>query len=437
MKFFNKKRKPSESISVKPVVQDNVAHDAENQTKLTNSEMLEKVKKFNELLSSPYVGREEEAKVITLALITKEHPLFLGDPGTGKSMLAERACDLVDARIFKAQFNEYTEPIEINGHISTKGMMEEDVIRYITKGMLPESDIAYCDEIFKASTAIRNTLLSIMNERKLLSGGNEIPAKTRMIIMASNEPPEDLESAFYDRLLLRHFVFPVKDDLENKLIAKAHELEFNKPKVPVEKAINLQDLDEVFKRIGEIDVSKVMDKYYEIRKKLSAGPINLRMSDRRMGKALKVVAAHAFLEGREAATVEDLIVLKYIVPKDAEELNIVSGVLEAELNPFSEMDRLRKSERNFKNELEMIKSVPIIAIQSEKLIKELSKAKEETEKWASMYANKELREQASKVLVLIAEITGHLNVPKTEDARENENPEQSSPIQITSKLLRD
>ena len=43
--------------------------------------------------------------------------------------------------------------------------LKEDRYVRVTAGKLPEADVAFVDECFKASSAILNTLLKILNER--------------------------------------------------------------------------------------------------------------------------------------------------------------------------------------------------------------------------------------------------------------------------------
>ncbi len=66
------------------------------------------------------------------------------------------------------------------------------------------AQVAFIDEIFKANSAILNTLLTILNER-LFDNGNvrsKVPLVT--LVGASNELPESEElDALYDRFLLR------------------------------------------------------------------------------------------------------------------------------------------------------------------------------------------------------------------------------------------
>jgi MoxR-like ATPase len=60
-------------------------------------------------------------------------------------------------------FTKFTTPEELFGTVSVSGLKEDDYRRIIT-GKLPEAELALLDEIFKASSAILNNLLRVMNE---------------------------------------------------------------------------------------------------------------------------------------------------------------------------------------------------------------------------------------------------------------------------------
>jgi MoxR-like ATPase len=83
-------------------------------------------------------------------------------------------------------------------------------------GFLPTASIAFLDEIFKANSAILNTLLTILNEREFDNGSSSAKREAcpiRCVVGASNELPESEElDALYDRFLLRKEVLPVSDE---------------------------------------------------------------------------------------------------------------------------------------------------------------------------------------------------------------------------------
>ncbi|MEM2026109.1 MAG: AAA family ATPase, partial [Desulfurococcaceae archaeon] len=175
-------------------------------------ELIQLIKRFRIELVKPFVGREDEGMAITLALMTSEHIVLIGEPGTAKSALARRAADLLKARFFKYLLTRFTEPDELFGPLDISALKNGRYVR-ITKGKLPEAEIAFLDEIFNASSAILNTLLTLLNERVIYDGYNEIAVPLWALVSASNNVPEELEyQALYDRFLLRHFVKPVSED---------------------------------------------------------------------------------------------------------------------------------------------------------------------------------------------------------------------------------
>lgn len=78
----------------------------------------------------------------------------------------------------------------------------------MTEGYLPKASVAFIDEIFKANSAILNTLLTILNERLYDNGSTRETVPLLCLVGASNELPESEElDALYDRFLLRKVPF--------------------------------------------------------------------------------------------------------------------------------------------------------------------------------------------------------------------------------------
>src|SRR5262245_61398145 len=114
---------------------------------------------------------------------------------------------------FSILLNRFTTPEEVLGPISVAGL-KADIYRRVTSGKLPEADLCFLDEVFKASSAILNVLLKILNERTYEVGdGTTVKVPLKLCIAASNEWPtpetgKEL-AALFDRFVLRKTVRPI------------------------------------------------------------------------------------------------------------------------------------------------------------------------------------------------------------------------------------
>ena len=156
--------------------------------------------------------RDVAARVLLLAAIAGEHVLLLGPPGTAKSELARRLQRLLPgARYFERLLTRFTVPEELFGPLSLRAL-EEDRYERLTDGYLPAAEVVFLDEVFKANSAILNTLLGLLHERQFDNGSQRLAVPLRCLVGASNEQPQDDSLlAFYDRFLLRVPVLPVDD----------------------------------------------------------------------------------------------------------------------------------------------------------------------------------------------------------------------------------
>ena len=172
-----------------------------------------KITNFHNALSTSLIERDEEATCVLVALLCKQHCLLVGGPGEAKTLLAHRVADFIgSSQTFEAQINKFTEPDELFGMFSLNKMKEDEYVR-LTSGMLPQAEIAYIDEVFNGSSAILNTLLSIMNERRFRNGKRWIDCPLKLMIGTSNKYPngdgtKELK-AMFDRFLLRRTVKPI------------------------------------------------------------------------------------------------------------------------------------------------------------------------------------------------------------------------------------
>ena len=320
---------------------------------------LDIVRKFVEELARPFVGREEEARVITLTLLAREHMVFIGEPGTAKSAMVRRAAELLNAKFFKYLLTRFTEPAELFGPLDIKALDEGKYVR-ITRGKLPEAEIAFLDEIFKANSAILNALNTLLQERVLYDGYTEFIVPLWSLFGASNEVPEESEvAAVYDRFLVRHFVKPVSEDKWVELLNKSWIIEkeqYFSEGVGAEKIMSMKDLRALHEQVLNVNLEPIKPKLVKLFAVFESRGIHI--TDRRKGKSLKLIAANAILEGRREAQENDLIVLKYVVPRDWDELEKVNTILSEELKtPYKYIKELEEIKTNVKEVMNYVISL--------------------------------------------------------------------------------
>jgi MoxR-like ATPase len=160
-------------------------------------------------MSEGLVERDTEVRLLLLAALAGEHVLFLGPPGTAKSELGRRLSRLAAGAYFERLLTRFSVPEELFGPLSMRALEEDRYVRQ-TRGYLPEAQVAFIDEIFKANSAILNTLLTLLNERLFDNGASRARVPLLCLVAASNELPESEElDALYDRFLLRRRVSQV------------------------------------------------------------------------------------------------------------------------------------------------------------------------------------------------------------------------------------
>src|SRR5947199_1749601 len=164
-------------------------------------------------LQQVFLERTELIDGALVALVAAQHVLVIGPPGTAKSMLADEICRrIAGAQYFQWLLTRFTTPEELFGAVSLKAL-EQDDYRRLTTHKLPEAHIAFLDEIFKASSSILNTILTLINERRFHNRREVVNVPLLTLFAASNELPEDDELlALHDRFLLRFVVDYLGED---------------------------------------------------------------------------------------------------------------------------------------------------------------------------------------------------------------------------------
>ncbi len=288
--------------------------------------VLSKLAELKLRLADLFVQREAEITAVLAGLISGEPAILVGEAGTAKTILIEKMAELIDAKYFYYLLTRFTEPDEVLGPLDINALREGKYVRRI-EGRLPEAEIVFLDEIFKASSAIRNILLDIILNRRFRNNGEYIKLPMLTMYAASNEVSSDAEdAAFYDRLTVRCFVKSVSEDAWNELIERGITLE----ELKLEPAINVNEIREiqqvVMERFRKIPESGILQVYLDALASLKQKGV--RISDRRKIKLLKIASAISIIYGEDSVSPDSLAeALKFVAVHDEDDVRKVDQVI--------------------------------------------------------------------------------------------------------------
>ena len=292
---------------------------------------LEKLKAVISELKSNFHERDDLIEGAVCALLTSNHVIIIGPPGTAKSQLANELCSrITGTQYFQWLLTKFTTPEEIFGSVSLKGL-ENDEYRRVTTNKLAEAHIAFLDEIFKSSSSILNSLLTVINERVYFNGTEKIDTPLITLFGASNELPtdEDELDALYDRFLVRFVVGYIEEDFRFLKMIQGGD-DKNEPTT-----FSLQELSKLKENVNRVEIPHAVIRILlRIRTELNTKGIVL--SDRRYKSSVSLIKAKAFINGREMAKEEDVKILENVLWKDPAEIPDIKSTLHSILFGYRE-----------------------------------------------------------------------------------------------------
>lgn len=253
-------------------------------------------------LNDYFLDRKDLIRGLLLAIVSRQHLLMVGEPGTAKSAIARAlAAHLTGGRYFETLLTKTSPPEKVFGPIAMSKLLQ-DVYEHKTTGYAPDAEIVMLDEVGKASSVILNEFLALMNERLFHNGGIAQTCPLMTMVGTSNELPDGDElSALYDRFLLRFEVHDL-DDAEFELAIDADDA------YQPQTHLTLADLTALQDQAASIRLpATIRQAMVRLRRELrDAG---FRASIRRWKASRKLMAANALLNGRTVINEEDLEVL--------------------------------------------------------------------------------------------------------------------------------
>lgn len=292
---------------------------------------IEKLKAVIDELKSTFYERDELIEGALCALLTSNHVIIIGPPGTAKSQLANELCSrITGAEYFQWLLTKFTTPEEIFGSVSLKGL-ENDEYKRVTTHKLPEAHIAFLDEVFKSSSSILNSLLTVINERVYFNGTEKIDTPLITLFGASNELPtdEDELEALYDRFLVRFVVGYIEEDFRFLKMIQSGD---RKGDITT---FSLKELSKMQQMVDEVEIPQALFKILlRVRTELTTKGIVL--SDRRYKSSVSLIKAKAFINRRATAGEEDIKILENVLWKDPSEIPEIKSTIHSILFGYRE-----------------------------------------------------------------------------------------------------
>jgi MoxR-like ATPase len=207
-----------------------------------------------------YIATEDLQMAVNAAVALQRPLLIKGEPGTGKTMLAEEIARALGKPLLqwhiksttKAQQGLYEYDAVSRLRDSQLGDARvHDIRNYIRKGRLweafeaPEQAVLLIDEIDKADIEFPNDLLLEIDrmEFHVYETGENVRARTRPIVIITSNNEKELPDAFLRRCFFHFIRFPDKETMQRivevhfpgikkSLVSEAMEIFFDVRGVP-------------------------------------------------------------------------------------------------------------------------------------------------------------------------------------------------------------
>ena len=235
-----------------------------------------------------YVVSEDLLRSVNIAIALQKPLLIKGEPGTGKTMLAQAISEALGKKLYiwniksttKAQDGLYVyDTVQRLYDSQFGGEGVDDISRYIKLGKVGEAFsaqeqvILLIDEIDKADLEFPNDLLWELDQMEFYipETGKTVKAQNRPIVIITSNAEKELPDAFLRRCIFHYIAFPGQAMMEEIVAAHFGKLDEVLLSAALQGFYALRDMDGLVKkpstselldwlqalRIGGVDPEKI------------------------------------------------------------------------------------------------------------------------------------------------------------------------------------
>ncbi len=215
--------------------------------------------------TAKYIASDDLAMSVNAAIALEKPLLIKGEPGTGKTMLAEQIAESTGMRLIQWHIKSTTKAHQGLYEYDAVSRLRDsqlgdnkvaDVANYIKKGKLWESFVAdervvlLIDEIDKADIEFPNDLLQELDRMEFFvyETGETIKAVNRPVIIITSNNEKELPDAFLRRCFFHFINFPDRATMKSIVDVHYPEIQKNLVEQALEVFFELREIPGLKKR---------------------------------------------------------------------------------------------------------------------------------------------------------------------------------------------